>query len=309
MLDVTLTALEQEGLKRSIIKTLTYADVFDYPLTLHEIHRYLVEEHATVEQVHEGLSAGDFVSQNIVEKSIYYALPGRDQIIETRLNRSKIAFGLWPAAIKYGAMMARLPFVRMVAVTGSLAVDNESTNDIDYLIVTKPGRLWLCRAMVILVVRWARLQGVEVCPNYLISENALLINRRDLYVAHELSQMVPLSGLGIYNLMREVNGWTDKFLPNARGLPRTHIRAEERIIQNPLTRFAEWLLSSRPAGWLEKWEMKRKIRKFNLLMPASEEADFSQDWCKGHFGEYGKQAMGLYTERIQVRHDIVEIRM
>ena len=163
MLDVTLTALEQEGLKRSIIKTLTYADVFDYPLTLHEIHRYLVEEHATVEQVHEGLSAGDFVSQNIVEKSIYYALPGRDQIIETRLNRSKIAFGLWPAAIKYGAMMARLPFVRMVAVTGSLAVDNESTNDIDYLIVTKPGRLWLCRAMVILVVRWARLQGVEVC--------------------------------------------------------------------------------------------------------------------------------------------------
>lgn len=309
MLDVPLSTSDQAVLKRSIIKTIAYADIFDYPLTLDEIHRYLVEEHATSQEIHEVLSSGSFIPVNIVEKCAYYALPGREQIIETRIHRSKIALDLWPAAIKYGEMMARLPFVRMVAVTGSLAVDNENSNDIDYLIVTKPGRLWMCRGLVILVVRWARLQGIVVCPNYLISENALLINRRDLYAAHELIQMVPLSGFDIYKLMRAVNNWTDKFLPNAGGLPRTSIRPQERITQNPLTRFAEWILSSQPAGLLEKWEMKRKIRKFKQLMPASEEADFSEDWCKGHFGEYGKQTMKRYEECAQVRHGIVEIRM
>lgn len=309
MPDISLSTSDQDVLRRSIIKTLAYADIFDYPLTLDEIHRYLVEEYATSEEIHEVLSSGSIIPENIVEKNAYYALPGREQIIETRIHRSKIALDLWPAAIKYGEMMARLPFVRMVAVTGSLAVDNENSNDIDYLIVTKPGRLWICRGLVILVVRWARLQGIVVCPNYLISENALLINRRDLYAAHELTQMVPLAGFDIYKRMREVNRWTDKFLPNAGGLPVTDIRPQARIAQNPLTRFAEWILSSRPAGLLEKWEMTRKIRKFKQLMPSSEEADFSEDWCKGHFGEYGKQTMELYEERAQVRHVIVEIQM
>jgi len=310
MLEVSLTTSHQDVLKRSIIKTMAYADIFDYPLTLDEIHRYLVEEPATLVEVHEVLSAGSLVPGTIVEKDGYYAFPGREEIIETRITRSKIALDLWPAAIKYSELISRLPFVRMVAVTGSLAVDNENSNDIDYLIVTKPGRLWICRGLVILVVRWAQLlDGIVVCPNYLISENALLINRRDLYAAHELTQMVPLSGFDIYHWMRAVNGWTDKFLPNAGGLPRVNICPGKEIKKNLLARFAEWVLSSRLTGLLEKWEMKRKIRKFKQFMPASDEADFSEDWCKGHFGEYGKQTMELYQERALVRHGIVEIGM
>jgi hypothetical protein len=77
-------------------------------------------------------------------------------------------------AIKHGEMMARRS--RDGCVT-ALPVDNESTNDIDYLIVTKPGRLWCRSGNPGSAVGTAT--GVEVCP-FLILENAPLINRWDV---------------------------------------------------------------------------------------------------------------------------------
>lgn len=290
-------SLDHAHLERAVFKTLAYADVFDYPMTAGEIQRYLVGEEATLADVQETLRS-ETTAGKIIERNSFYSLPGRQAIFETRLHRSKRAFELWPKAIAYGDVLARLPFVSMVAVTGSLAVDNEPACDIDYLIVTKPRRLWLCRGMVILVVFWARTQGLELCPNYLISENALALKRRDLYVAHEIAQMVPLSGLPVYWRVRELNRWTDQFLPNGAGVPRPELSARETRSKHALTRLAEWLLYSRPAGWLEKWEMRRKIRKFQRRMSPGEETEFSADLCKGHFGEYGKRTLAVYYERL-----------
>jgi hypothetical protein len=73
MMDVLQAASDQESLKRSILKTLTYADVFDYPLTLDEIHRYLVEKQAAVEEIRAVLSSGDFVLENSVENYTCFA--------------------------------------------------------------------------------------------------------------------------------------------------------------------------------------------------------------------------------------------
>jgi len=47
--------------------------------------------------------------------------------------------------------------------------------DLDYLIVTAPGRLWTARALTIGLVRLARRAGRRVCPNYLLSTRALAL--------------------------------------------------------------------------------------------------------------------------------------
>ena len=130
------------------------------------------------------------------------------------------------AAARYGALIAKLPFVRMVAVTGSLAVENaEAADDIDYLIVTSKGRLWLPRAMTILVVRLGGLRGVTLCPNYLLSESALALSERDPYTARELFQMRPLIGHDVHARMLAANMWCRELLPNWSGSTET---AEER---------------------------------------------------------------------------------
>jgi hypothetical protein len=289
-----------DRLFQAILQTVAYADVFDYPLRLEEIYRYLHGMEVTQDEIESSLNRVDRMSSYLSEEDGFYALSGRAQTTQTRKLRAEIADRLWPRAEHYGRWVSRLPFVRMVAVTGALAMDNEPGNDLDYLIVTEPGRLWLCRGLVILIVRWAARMGDLVCPNYLLSENALTFSQRDLYTAHELTQMVPLSGMQVYWKIREANRWTVDFLPNALGVPRLDIPVAENRNPHLLQGLAEGLLRSRPGGWVESWEMKRKIRKFGRIYPASQEADFCADWCKGHFGGYGRQTLMAYSERIQV---------
>jgi hypothetical protein len=229
---------------------------------------------------------------------------GEETIVQSRLRRVNEARRLWPQAVYYGNLIARLPFVRMVAVTGALAMDNvERGADIDYLIVTSQGRLWLCRGLVVLLVKWASLRGVTICPNYLLTERALVFPDQSLYAAHELVQMVPLHGLALYRQIRRVNRWTEQLLPNAGDQPYHSFLGtgeEKGGAERPFRfkLFAERALSTPPGDWLERWEMQRKIRKFTRRHPASPEIDFCADWCKGHFDLHGEKTLDSYTQRL-----------
>src|SRR5688500_9809835 len=186
----------------SIFLTLACSDVFDYPLTAGEVYRYLTSAKASFDEVAQALAGEALFSK----KEEYFTLPGREHIVETRKRRAEIAARLWPKAVHYGRILGRLPFVRMVAVTGSLAMNNtDEGNDVDYMIVTAPNRLWTCRALALLVARFAKLEGINLYPNYLITTNAMELKERSLYVAHELAQMIPLSGMEIYREIRRLN--------------------------------------------------------------------------------------------------------
>lgn len=286
-----------EALRRAIVQAVVYGDIFDYPLTAREIYRYLVEVRAPLAAIDLALHDGSLVPRHLSAHDGYYTLPGREAIIATRQRRAEVAATLWPRAQRYGRLIARLPFVRMVAVTGALAMDNvEPAADIDYLIVTEPGRLWLCRAIVILLVRAAALRGDTICPNYFLSERALVLNERNLFAAHELAHMVPLAGVAIYTRMRSLNSWTERFLPNAGGPPR-QVRATDP--GGTTRRVAEAALRSRLGERIETWEMLRKIEKFSAQSQGRPEASFSADWCKGHFESYGERALRAFAERWQ----------
>jgi len=80
------------------------------------------------------------------------------RLSELRKRRAEVAARLWPEAIRCGRSVGRVPFV-MVAVTGALAMDNvDEGADLDYLIVTEPGRVWLCRLLIVQLVRLHRLR-------------------------------------------------------------------------------------------------------------------------------------------------------
>jgi hypothetical protein len=296
ILSDSIQATTKATLTTAILQTVAYVDGFDYPLTAAEVHRYLIGTSATQEQVDTLLGNGRLIPHQLSCRDDYFTLPGRENIVEIRQQRQTIAEEMWPDALKYGRLIASLPFVRMVSVTGSLAVNNAVEGaDIDYLVVTENGRLWLTRAFVILVVRLAAQRGIHLCPNYFLSQRALKIDQQNLYTAHELVQMIPIAGLEVYRHLQTLNPWTKQFLPNATWSGNGRAYAPSSLHPRKL---AELALRSPLGTHLEKWEMQRKIYKFRYQQ--SDESDFSPDWCKGHFDQHARHIMNNFDERMKI---------
>ena len=291
---------------------MAYADLFDYPLNAEEVHRYLWGMSATCEHVALSLrsddAAGSMLSYVQSYSQGYYTLPGREWIVDARRRRENTATALWARARQYGRLIAQLPFVRMAALTGSLAVGNvEPGADIDYLIITAAGRLWLCRAAVIALTLWAARRGDVICPNFFLSENRLAFKDRNFYTAHEFTQMIPLYGMDVYRQMQLSNPWVQHFLPNALGLPRmadrlhTHYvtRAASHEANGLLKRASEAALRTTPGGWVEEWEMRRKLRKFDQTHAHDPESSFGPDCCKGHFNHHMSRTLESLSFRLR----------
>lgn len=288
-----------------MLSTVAYSDVFEYPLRDVEVHRYLHGVHATAEMTAAALARCSAPGGALTQRDGYYTLRGREGLVETRLARAAHAARLWPQAVRFGRAIGALPFVRMVAVTGSLAWDNiEPSGDIDYLIVTEPDRLWISRWLGGLLVRAARLEGARLCLNYVVSTRALLLADHNLYGAYETARMTPIVGRTIYRRLRRANPWTAAYLPNAIETPRppdAHSRPVRGIghrMAARLKRLGERALRVRAVTALEQYEMQYRIRKRTQGV-AHSESSYGLDWYKSHSSGHRQRALAAFTERLQ----------
>ena len=148
------------------------------------------------------------------------------------------------------------------------------------------------------MARFAALAGVRLCPNYLISEQALVFPNQTLYAAHELFQMVPLFGMDVYWQICRLNSWREQYLPNAQGLPPAAAALNRPARGLRLQPGLEKLMPPALCGRIERWEMGRKIRKLSLENIGNPEAIFSADLCKGHSNRHGQRTVLSLNERL-----------
>jgi hypothetical protein len=294
------TAVAAGVLERAILETLLYFDLFDYPLAPEEVTRYLGGVRSTAEDVRACLAQTHFLAGRVSEIDGYLALRGREALIARRLERAAASDRLWRRARRFMRVLRLVPFVRMIAITGALSMKNSAAgDDIDVLIVTAPARVWLTRALAIALVYAGKLCGDTLCPNYVISERALMLDKHTLFVAHEFIQMVPVYGLAVYDRMRAANPWIQIMLPNAQPLWQGQPDPPPGLIGRSLKRGLEGLLSGRVGDALEAWEMQRKLRKFQAKLGWPDSAAIlDRDHVKGHFADYGGPVMRLYAERV-----------
>jgi hypothetical protein len=284
-----------QALCAAVRRTLAYADLFDYPLSAHELHRYLHDTPVTLEEMCALLADG---VSGVEANDGYYALAGRLWTVAERQRRAAISARLTGRLWLYTKVLKYLPFVRMVALTGSLSMQNvDGRVDIDLMVITAVGRVWLGRAAVILVVRLARLAHDSLCPNFVVAENALELGDPSIYGAHELAQMVPLCGRDMYHHLWASNPHLTRHLPNARARPMPDERLQP--LAQAVKQGAERLLGGAVGDWLERWERRRKIARLNGQQATpTAEIVLSADQCKGHFDRHRARVLAAYQDRL-----------
>ncbi len=287
-----------ESLRRAILVTVIYADLFDHALTRDEIHRYLIGQAASAAEVVAMLEDGAELRFDIEQTEDRFQLRGRPPLANIRRERVAASAALWPVAKRYGAWIARLPLVRLVGVTGALAMNNaRPDDDIDLFILAQPGRLWLCRLLVLGMVKLAARQGYVLCPNFFLSTDHLRLSERNLFTAHEVVQMVPLERNRWYDAFIEANGWVTDFLPNA--FARRTADARPPSMKRLAARLVAGFLSVRLFDPVERWEMRRKVRRLTRrLEHDGGSVAFSPGECRGHFAAHDARILAAYRRRL-----------
>ena len=291
---------ELDRLHAAIVRAVAYSDVFDAPLPRSRVHMAL-DAPAAAPVVDAALDDGAWADGLLDIGADDVTLAGRGHLRSTAVERRALSRRRWVAARWVGRLLGALPFVRYVGVSGSLAVDSaDRTADIDLFLVTATGRLWVARRIVVGIVRLARLVGVRLCPNYLLAESALELDDRTAFVAHELTQLVPIGGSAGHEMLLARNAWAAAFLPNAF-TPGPPPGRQDSVFARPgpVRGFVEWLLRAPVFDRLERWELHRACRLYLAERADTDEARFDPDCCKGHLIANGRHALDAFERRLE----------
>ena len=210
-------------MKKEIISTLAYADIFDYPLKKEEIWRFLLSDiRYQILDVGKGLKELPEVSQ----KNNFYFLKEREHLVLLRKKRERWSKEKLKIVQKVTNWLKLIPTIKMVAVTGALAMENSNKNDdIDLLIITSKNRLWLTRFLTVILLELVAKRRHpadkevkdKICLNMFLDEGHLEVPKKeqDLFSSHEVCQLKVLwDKNGIYQKFLKANLWSKKFLPN-----------------------------------------------------------------------------------------------
>lgn len=208
-------------LEQSILRTLLYFDLFQYPLRSEEIFKFLSTNSITPHDVDRSL---DELTRGgrVYRFGDLFGLSADESVAERRLRGNAMAKRMSAMAHRRGRFIGAFPFVRAVMASGSFSKGYMDENsDLDFFVVTAPGRLWIARMLIALYKRIFLLNRHKYCCcNYFVTEDHLEIEEKNLFTATELATLVPICGRSVYDRLMDANTWVSEYFPNFRVTPQ-----------------------------------------------------------------------------------------
>lgn len=212
------------SLEKAIILTVSYSNIFEFPLTEDEISRRLISKNrVSLEDVRNELS-------KLVRKDLIDNKDGcffiKNTLIADRKERNNFSKNKKREAQNFYNKAKLLPFIKAIAITGSLSVNNAKENDdVDWLIICQNHTLWIVRPLVILLAllygkrreRDGHHRDNSWCFNMFLTEDTLDVaqQKRSIFSAFEVCQaefVVDKDSVAEKFLI--VNRWANNYLAN-----------------------------------------------------------------------------------------------
>jgi len=200
--------------EEAIARSVLYASLFEYPLTLAQLRQTLIGSTQTASEILATLRGSAALSRVVEERDGYFFPAGRSGLIDTRLHRETRSHAFLAEHGPLLRLIAAMPFVRMVALSGSIAHLNlEPGGDLDLLLVTRGARVWSTAVMVVVVAKLLR-RRATLCANFVVAETALTFEQKDLFTASQVINLRPLIGDETYRRIVRCNPFVRDFYPN-----------------------------------------------------------------------------------------------
>jgi hypothetical protein len=269
----------ERQLKRAVLQTLAYFDVFNFALTDWEVYKYLYIEGLANKKV-SYFQTREILAQMPEAKyqDGFYNLTGQSELAPLRKERQIIAREKYKRARLVAMLFSVLPFTKMVAVCNSLAYDNARVeSDIDFFIIAKTGKTWTVRFLTTLILKILRLRPTaetkqnKICVNFIIGEGALnlqpLLIADDVYFKYWLKQLVPLYNQGdIFAEFVQANDFVNESVNNA--VPALGCN-QRKIEPGPMFKFIKNIFEMICDGnWAENFCQKIQLKMMPLNLKA-----------------------------------------
>lgn len=292
----------------AVLRSVTYASLFDYPLTLAQLRESLIGEPADESTLADWLATSPLLQATVERLGELYFPRGRRDLLATRARREALSRELLDRDRQVLHFLTRLPFVRMVALSGSLAhLNAEGGSDLDLFVITSPGRVW-CVTLFVLVV--ARLRGWRrrLCLNYVVSERNLTIEPGDLFSANQIIHLRPVTGEAVYRRFLEANAFVATHYPNfsarcvaslAGATPPGRMRAVlETLLSVGIAPFAD-----RASEFLYGWYLRRR----SATWKSREQVRLERECLKLHTSSHRAETMARYQAALEHALDSMPI--
>jgi predicted nucleotidyltransferase len=230
----------QNNLEKSILATIAYFDVFNYPLTVAEIWKWLYSKEEsrdgspTIGEVWKILENNQSLKSLVNSRRGFYFLKNREGLVEIREARYVLAVKKIKRARRVVKFLKFIPGIKMIALCNSLAWTNaREESDIDFFIVTGKNKIWTARFwaagfLQIFGLRPSKKNTRDkICLSFFadydsLNLESLATGSPDIYLIYWVAQLQPLFDRGgMYNKFWQANAWINKFLPNV--FPRDEI--------------------------------------------------------------------------------------
>ena len=179
----------------------------------------------------------------------------------------------------------------------------DKDSDLDFFIVTEPGRLWIARILLVVYKRLFLFNSHKYfCVNYFVDTEHLEIEEKNLFTATELATVIPLYGAEYYKNLYTSNLWLSNFFPNHT--PRSTDQVPE-YKKSTFKKIIEHCINLVFARQLNNFFRKLTLYRWKKLYQKDyPEADFKVAFktkeyaSKGHPKHYQRKVMDVYKEKI-----------
>jgi hypothetical protein len=199
----------------AIARSVVYASLFDYPLTLEQLHYALIESDQTRPEILAVYEGSELLRDIVDYRDGFFFPMGRDDLIGERRSREARSDRFLAQHRLALRLICALPFTRLIALSGSIAHRNlEPNGDLDLFIVTRGPRVWTVTVMLLVLTKMLRRRR-SICANFLVADSHLAVDQPDLFTANQIIHLQPLAGAEMIERLRAANPFVRHCYPNS----------------------------------------------------------------------------------------------